>query len=528
MSEQQPWEEVVARKQKQRAEALTPFAAFPTCDAITDEDDVATLAASIVSGKLTSEAVTRAYIARAYAAHEKTNCLTEVFFADALKQAVELDRHLTAHGKPVGPLHGVPVTLKDQFDVQGYDSTIGYVGRAFAPAEADSVLVAILKSLGAVILAKTNLPQSIMPQWCETENAMFGLTVNPVDKTYTPGGSTGGESALLASHGSILGWGTDIGGSIRIPSHMLGLYGLKPSSARLPYRGVPVSTDGQEHVPSSVGPLARSLDSIRLAMEFVIGQRPWDKDARCAPLPWRTSMYDDVLNRPLVFGVLRYDGVVRPHPPIARVLDETVEKLRAAGHVIVEWDASLHAELIAVMDAFYSADGGEDVRRDVALGGEPFIPHVARLVDRGPAISVYAYWQLNRRKMALQQAYLDRWVATACDAVLMPPMPHTAVPHRSCGWVGYTKVWNVLDYPALVLPAGTAAPKDLDAPWDGDSRPLLSGHPMDAANRAIWAEHGARMAALRLPVDVQVVCRKLEEEKVLGIGRVVDEVLRRM
>lgn len=165
----------------------------------------------------------------------------------------------------------------------------------------------------------------------------------------------------------------------------------------------------------------------------------------------------------------------------------------------------------------------------MAAAGEPFIPHVARLVARGPAISVYDYWQLNRRKIALQQAYLDRWAATAVDALITPPMPHTAVPHQSCAWVGYTKVWNVLDYPALVLPAGNAAPQDLDAPWDhlGLPVPSGSGHPMDAANHALWTAHGARMTALRLPVNVQIVCRKLEEEKLLGIAKVVDDVLRR-
>lgn len=157
-----------------------------------------------------------------------------------------MDRHFNETGELKGPLHGIPVTLKDQFNVKGYDSTLGYVGRAFKPASEDAVLVQMLKSMGAIILAKTNLPQSIMVyyyplhlafctgtdsfvQWCETENPLFGLTVNPRNKDLTPGGSTGGESVMLALHGSILGFGTDIGGSIRIPQHLMGLYGLKPS-----------------------------------------------------------------------------------------------------------------------------------------------------------------------------------------------------------------------------------------------------------------------------------------------------------
>lgn len=143
----------------------------------------------------------------------------------------------------MGPLHGVPITLKDQFDVEGYDSTIGYVSRTLRPAKEDAALVRILNDLGAVIIAKTNLPQSIMVmsplqviytsyshiQWCETENPIWGLTVNPLNKAFTPGGSSGGEGALLALHGSIIGYGTDLGGSVRIPSHINGLYGLKPT-----------------------------------------------------------------------------------------------------------------------------------------------------------------------------------------------------------------------------------------------------------------------------------------------------------
>jgi Asp-tRNA(Asn)/Glu-tRNA(Gln) amidotransferase A subunit family amidase len=119
------------------------------------------------------------------------------------------------------------MTLKDQFDVIGHDTTLGYVGRSFQPAASSASLVQILESLGAVFLAKTNLPQSIM--WCETENPLFGLTTHPRNPKLTPGGSSGGEGVMLAEKASVVGWGTDIGGSVRIPAHMNGLYALKPS-----------------------------------------------------------------------------------------------------------------------------------------------------------------------------------------------------------------------------------------------------------------------------------------------------------
>ncbi|KAH8664601.1 amidase signature domain-containing protein [Xylariales sp. PMI_506] len=364
--------------------------------------------------------------------------------------------------------------------------------------------------------------------WCETENPLWGLTTNPLHPGYTPGGSTGGESALLSLKGSMVGWGTDIGGSTRIPSHMMGLYGLKPSSARLPYHGVPVSTAGQEHVPSSIGPLARSLSSITHVMKSLIEAKPWEQDARCAPIPWREDVYASHLSRPLTIGVLADDEVVRPHPPVARALKSAVEALRAAGHDVFEWDASLHAECIAVMDAFYSADGGEDIRRDIAAGGEPFIPHVERLVNRGPAISVYEYWQLNRRKFALQQRYLEKWkgmvspaTGRPADVLIMPPMPHLSVPHTGCRWVGYTKIWNVLDYTALVVPAGKALPEDLEAPWEYESR-----NEMDEWNAKLWQDRKEEMVGLGLPVGLQIAGRKLEEEKVLAVGQVIDSLIK--
>ncbi|KAI1443728.1 amidase [Annulohypoxylon stygium] len=516
---QSSWQEKVRLKREAQAQALATVANNQVRKfdlSIVDIDDISNLVSRIASGELTSEAVTRAYI----------HNLTEILFEEALARAHELDEYRTKHGKVVGPLHGIPITFKDQFDIRGHDTTLGYVGRAFAPATEDAVLVNMLRNLGAVVLAKTNLPQSIM--WCETENPLWGLTSNPMCKEYTPGGSTGGEAALLNLRGSMIGWGTDIGGSIRIPAHMMGLYGLKPSSSRLPYYGVPVSTEGQEHIPSSIGPLARNLHSLTIVMKELIRTKPWEHDARCAPVPWRDEVFQEFRSKPLIIGLLTDDGVIRPHPPISRVLLSLVVKLQAAGHEIIEWNADLHAECVQVMDEFYTADGGEDIRRDMLAGGEPFIPHVEALVNRGQPISVYDYWQLNRRKIALQQAYLEKWnkirspkTGKPVDVVLMPPMPHAAVPHRSCRWVGYTKIWNVLDYSALIIPAGNICSLDGSVVWNHTPRNVT-----DEWNAGVWAQNKEKMIELGLPIGVQIAGRKLEEEKVLAVGAVIDELLR--
>ncbi|RGP79520.1 hypothetical protein FLONG3_2268 [Fusarium longipes] len=519
------WEEVVAQKRQQQADAISAFISAELSDAdnkrehynsITSIDDISYLAGEIGKGKYSSEDVTKAHISR----------LTEILFEDALTQARELDTYYAKEGKTKGPFHGIPISLKDQFNVKGHDTTLGYTARSSKPASEDAVLVNILKKLGAVMICKTNIPQSIM--WAETDNPLWGLTENPIIPGYTPGGSSGGESALIYSRGSIAGFGTDLGGSIRMPANIMGLYGLRPSSSRLPYTGVPVSTDGQEHVPSSIGPLTRSISSIHDVTKAIILQEPWNQDCRCVPIPWRQNAHDQVLERKLTIGVIRDDGVVKPHPTIARVIEEAVEALKSDGHEVIEWKPDFHAECIEVMDAYFTADGCDDIRRDVEAGGEPFIPAVERLIKRGGAISVFEYWQLNKRKRQLQQSYLEKWnnaistkTGRVVDALITPALPHTAVPHQNIKWVGYTKVWNLLDYTALVIPAGKVEPQDLEVALDHEPR-----NDMDEWNKQLWKDHKDDMARHQLPVNVQIVGRHLEEEKVLAIGKVLDGLLR--
>ncbi|KAL4747674.1 hypothetical protein BDW72DRAFT_206312 [Aspergillus terricola var. indicus] len=507
----QPWEQTVTKKRALRDQSLNPYFVSdidnrpprvrsvsdrscleddPLVQEITDIDNIPALVEQLQKGRFTAEQVTSAYFRRATVAHQLTNCITEVIFNDALAQARELDRVFKATGKLIGPLHGVPVTVKDQFNVKGYDSTIGYVGRSFSPASEDAVLVQMLKNMGAIILVKSNLPQSIM--WAETENPLWGLTTNPRDPALTPGGSTGGEAALLALHGSILGFGTDIGGSIRIPQSVLGSYGLKPSSGRLPYRGVPLSTEGQEHVPSSVGPMARDINSICYITRLLI-------------------------------SLILDDGVVKIHPPIERAMRELAAKLEANGHELVTWNTSDHLRCISLMDRYYTVDGGEDVRRDVAVAGEPFIPHVEALVNRGKPISVYEYWQMNTERNNLQKKYLDDWNAARSprgkpvDVLLSPTMPHVAVPHRSVRWVGYTKIWNLLDYPAITFPVDEVrAGKDVCTP---NYRPR---NELDAWN---WSLYDAEVMDGQ-PVNVQVIGKRLEEESLLGAATVIERIWR--
>ncbi|KAK2693027.1 Amidase 2 [Fusarium oxysporum] len=527
----EPWTEIVTKKRAIRDAQIDKHSKAhtnSTFDRISSETvDVEVLTSLLRDGKVSAVKVIHAYIRREVGITVTkffmltTNCLTEICFDDALEQARKLDGFQQEHGQLIGPLHGVPVSVKDQFNITGLDSTLGYIGKAFAPAENDALLIQTLKKLGAVIIAKTNLPQSIM--WCETDNPLWGLTTHPDDPKLTPGGSSGGEAAMLATGGSMIGWGTDIGGSIRIPCHMNGLWGLKPSSGRLSYRGVEVTLEGQQHIPSAVGPMARTLNSLKLVTKLAIEAEPWTMDPQLPPLPWREDLFQNFVTRRLVIGSMLDDGMVKVHPPVERVFRNLVAKLEAAGHEVIEWDSSLNSSIIDIMDGYYAADGGEDIRRAVAAGGEPFIPQIEAFVNRGKPISAFEYWQLNKRKVATQQAYHDMWDSKrstsgrSVDVLLVPTMPHTAVPHGSCRWTGYTKIFNFLDYTALVFPAGNASK-------DGDDRYFWDHIPRnetDAWNQQLYdpVEMDGRC------VGLQIIGRRFEEEKVLGAAQQIHTLL---
>ncbi|GAB1215281.1 hypothetical protein ATERTT37_004467 [Aspergillus terreus] len=169
------------------------------------------LAKRIAKRETTSVEVTVAFCHRAAIAQQLVNCLTEIFFEDAVHQATELDRVLEETGKPIGPLHGVPFSIKDHYNIKGLRTTAGYISYSkFPPKEKDALVVEILRKAGAVFYVKTNNPQCMMV--LETVSNIYGRTLNPKNTKLGAGGSSGGEGALLALRGSPVGLGSDIGG----------------------------------------------------------------------------------------------------------------------------------------------------------------------------------------------------------------------------------------------------------------------------------------------------------------------------
>lgn len=226
------------------------------------------------------------------------------------------------------PLFGLPISLKDSFQVAGYDTSTGMGCYVDEPAKENSALAAMLIDLGAVLYCKTNLPQTIMTG--DSDNNIFGRTLNPRNKSLTAGGSTGGEGALIALRGSILGVGTDIGGSIRVPAVCNGIYGFRPSVGLIPHGGVrDVTTPGTDGIHSTAGPMATSLRDCSLLLKTILQADTWKYDSTSISVPWT----DLQPVRKLRIGVAQNEGVFTPTPPVRRAFNQAVDLLRGNDNI---------------------------------------------------------------------------------------------------------------------------------------------------------------------------------------------------
>ncbi|KAI1362114.1 amidase signature domain-containing protein [Xylaria arbuscula] len=354
--------------------------------------DSVQLVKDIREASLTAVQVTNAFCKTAAIAHQINKCLHEIFFDEALERAAWLDAQFADKQLPIGPLHGLPISLKDQFHVKGVDTTMGYIGWIGSNLgisdsqqvhKVESQIVTELLSLGAVLYCKTSLPQTLL--FGETKNNLTGETLNPHNRNLSCGGSSGGEGALQALRGSTLGLGTDIGGSVRIPAAFNGTYSLKPTPERLSYRCVANSNPGQNTYRSTVGIMSTSLGGLDLLLRSNLSTEPWLRDPAVVPIPFRDEISkqhelransDGTANgkMPLKLGVLWRDGAVQPHPPITRGLKIVVEAMRSAGHKTVDWNPPDQTIGRGTHWQFLMADGAHDIHEQLALSGEPLIP----------------------------------------------------------------------------------------------------------------------------------------------------------
>ncbi|KAJ5492991.1 Acetamidase [Penicillium diatomitis] len=537
------WQELAADKQKRINDSIPQewrITELPSSDSVFDfpaksgilsnrELEITAATASdlvqqLAQGKLKAVEVTVAFCKRAALAHQLLNCCLEFFPEKAIAQAQELDAFYEKYKKPVGPLHGLPISLKDQLRVKGLETCMGYVSWLGKYDEDESVLVTLLRKSGAIFYTKTSVPQTLMV--CETVNNVIGRTLNPRNKNWSCGGSSGGEGAMVGIRGGVIGIGTDIGGSIRVPSAFNFLYGIRPSHGRMPYAKMANSMEGQETVHSVVGPMAHSAGDLRLFLTSVLEQEPWKNDSKVVPMPWR-SAEEETIKRKLQGGLnLAYyscDGVVMPHPPILRGIETVVSTLKKNGHKVLPWTPYKHDFGHNLINNIYASDGNTDVFKDINASGEPAIPNIKDLLNPDiPKIDMNQLWDTHLQKWNYQMEYLDKWreleekEGRELDAIIAPITPTAAIRHNQFRYYGYASVINLLDFTSVVVPV-TFADKGLD-PAKENYEALSSFDATVQAEYDADAYHGA-------PVAVQVIGRKLSEERTLAIAEEIGRLL---
>jgi amidase len=401
------------------------------------------------SGQWTSEETVTAFCKRAALAQQALNCATDLLFDEAIKTAKEYDSFLKSTGKTKGPLHGLPISIKDAFDVAGHITSCGLVSRLDNVAKNDTLIVSILREAGAIPFVKTNTSQACL--LVESINNVYGTVLNPWNRNLSAGGSSGGEGALVAFRGSPLGVGTDGGGSLRIPASWNGLYTLKPTAPRIP--GFASGTGYSDSNSANYGPFAHDLDTIGRFCDIVLSYEPWLRDPAIIPLPWKNDVQAP---KKMKLGLLLDDGVVHFAPPVLRCLRETAEALSRVGHEVIElgseW-AHMHRKGSEFAFKMYTEEGGIGLRRELEQSGEPLVPRVCTGWSETP-LTPMEIWANHRDIKALRIQYLQKYRDLGLDALITAPMPHPAPPHGEYITSAICAVYNALDLPSCTIPCG--------------------------------------------------------------------------
>ncbi|PIO25635.1 hypothetical protein AB205_0088890 [Aquarana catesbeiana] len=383
--------------------------------------------------------------------HSDLNCVT-VFMSDCETQIKKLQER-----EERGPLYGVPVSIKEHVSYQGHPSTCGLAQYLDVLEEEDSVMVKVLKKQGAVVFAKTNVPQTLI---CfETSNTIYGHTKNPHNTAKGASGSSGGEGALIGGGGSVLGFGTDLAGSIRLPSSFCGIAGFKPTSLRLSMSGVRPCIDGMTAVPLCIGPMAQDVDGLVLVMKALLCDEMFNLDPNVPPIS--TSMRSHI---PLRIGYYEEDGFFLPSPGMRRVLLETKQLLGEAGHQLIPFKPPrVDYAFQMFLKTTIFGDGGKTLANKFK---ENIVDiHLAESASQFnfPALLTKTYSFLLQHSEYQAEFIREEWKKLNMDAIICPmlgPAFNIGYPGKLLAAISYTMLYNMLQFPAGVVPVGFVTKED--------------------------------------------------------------------
>lgn len=357
------------------------------------------LAAMIAGKEVSSAEVVAAHLARIEAVNPKVNAITRVLADEARTAAAAADRKV-AEGATLGPLHGVPFTVKENIDLAGTPTTWGVKMLANALVPVDAPVVQRMRGAGAIPIARTNLPD--MGLRVHTDSSLHGLTRNPWNRMRTAAGSSGGEGAALATGMSPIGLGNDIGGSLRNPANACGIASIRPSAGRVPDAGMVPTEDHLLAVQlmNVQGPMARRIADVRLGLRVLMGAHPRDPAAISAPLE------GPAIARPIRVAVL-------PAPPggtcdarVSQAVRRAADALADAGYAVVEACPPRYEEACAAWSELLLGDFAVILNQLAPLmgeGGRTFLNVAAQAVP--PLANAAAFSQLLLRRHGIARAW---------------------------------------------------------------------------------------------------------------------------
>ncbi len=415
------------------------------------------LAAMIAGKKASSLEVVEAHLKRIQAVNPTLNAVTRVLAEEARAAAAAADRAVAA-GFPLGPLHGVPFTVKQNIDLVDCSTNWGLPALAEAMPPLDSPVVERMKAAGAIPIGRTNCPD--MALRVSTDSSLYGLTRNPWHLGRTTGGSSGGEGAALASGMSPIGLGNDIGGSLRNPATCCGVASLKPSAGRVPLCTVIPAIDG----PASFqlmpveGPMARHVADVRLGLSIVAGRHP--RDPYSVPAPMASPR---AAGRRLRVAALPEPPGGSTDPRVAARARAAADALATAGYEVVSTVPPRFEEVVATWSAFIAADIRVLQPTIGPLMSEDANRFLGFFVDAMPVVDLTGYIGLLMTRQSLIRDW-QQWF-TGVDLMLTPTWTQLPFAH---GWDAASRentqataelmrcvtIANLLGLPSACVPAG--------------------------------------------------------------------------
>lgn len=421
------------------------------------------MAAKVRQKEISPVELVEAHLARIAALNPKLNAFVEVDRDGSLLQA-RLAEAAVMRADVLGPLHGIPISIKSSMDVAGLHSESGTRLRAGYVATQDAPLVARLKAAGAIVLGVTNSPELLMA-W-ETDNILYGRTNNPWDLSRTPGGSSGGEAAAIAAGCSAGGMGSDGGGSIRVPAHFSGICGLKPTPGRIPATGHFPTSVGPFALIGVVGPMARTVDDMKILFEVMQG--PDDGDTSSAPVPVRWPSENNL--KKIRIGYFEDDGRTPVTADTRAAVRTAAAYLRQAGFDVVPFRPEGLDRARQLWWKFFGIAGGMllgPMTRGREADLSPILKEFNSWVTADPphtAESLLETW-IGRDEVRLQIfAQMRDYPVLLCPAAAIPAFHHGernwAIDGQTVSYLdawSYAEWFNLLGTPALVLPVSQSS-----------------------------------------------------------------------